>query len=474
MFKKSPSKINFLKSLVPLALASTVAVGSSTSAQALQFNFSYAPGTTLEQMVGFEMAGGMWTNNLGDDIGVNIHVEMSNSFSGKTIGGSLPGIVAQQRFENYRKNMERDIRSFNDTLAVNSLGIKKDGKKFNAMVDGKQIKDIDNVSLTRANAKAMGLVADSSNDHLDGFVTISNLQNQSVGWDYNYLHNDKIANNNLDFLSVVVHELGHSLGFVSGVDNPGWLNLVEQNQNGNKIDRNEVDYVTPLDLFRYTSESAAYGKELGEGIPDLSFGKNPYFSITRGITGMADFSTGTATNLGGDGKQASHWKSQNGAIGIMDALLSPGQRRNLSELDLAVMDVIGWNLQKGNKNLATLHLEAKQRLANKLGVTVAWLDANPIEAAKRLSRDRSQDVDMMVDKSLVYEWGRQTCQSKITGCWRQDGYWQRMLWQEYSPQSSTQDVKEVPEPASTMGLLGMVAVFVGSRLKKSAKASRKS
>jgi hypothetical protein len=121
--------------------------------------------------------------------------------------------------------------------------------------------------------------------------------------------------------------------------------------------------------LRYTSESTAYGKNLGESIPDLSFGKNPYFLITRSVTGLADFSSKTATNFGGDGKPVSHWKSQNGAIGIMDVLLSPGQRRNLFALDLTVMDILGWEIQKGNKDLATLHLEAKQR--QKLGVTVA-------------------------------------------------------------------------------------------------------
>jgi hypothetical protein len=71
------------------------------------------------------------------------------------------------------------------------------------------------------------------------------MQNQSFGWDYNYLRNASAASNNLDSLSIIVHELGHSLGFVSGVDNPDWLNLVEQNQNGNKIDTNKVDCVTP-------------------------------------------------------------------------------------------------------------------------------------------------------------------------------------------------------------------------------------
>jgi hypothetical protein len=56
------------------------------------------------------------------------------------------------------------------------------------------------------------------------------------------------------------------------VYNSDWLNFVEQNQNGNTIDKNEVDYIKLLDLFSYTSESTAYGKNLGKGIPNLLCG----------------------------------------------------------------------------------------------------------------------------------------------------------------------------------------------------------
>jgi hypothetical protein len=477
MFYKNISQFSFLKSLTPVTLASIAVINSQSNAQAVEFNFSYAPGTTLEQAIGFEMAGGLWADRLTDDVSVNIYVETIDNLSDNTIAGSLPAIQAEQRFDKYRLNLQKDRRSLNDLQAVNSLKIKKDGKKFNALVDDRKLKDIETVSLTRANAKAMGLLSDNSSSQLDGYIVMSNLKDKPVSWDSDYLRNSSASSNSLDYLTVAVHEIGHSLGFVSGVDNPGWLNIVERGQNGEKIDKKEIEYTTPLDLFRYTTESAYYEGKLGEGFPDLSFGKNPYFSLDRGLTGMADFSTGTATNLGGEGKQASHWKSENGAIGIMDALLETGQRRNLSETDLMVMDVIGWNLKNGTKSLSTLNLEAKQRLATKLGVTVEWLDANAVEAANKLGRDRSSDLDSMIDRSQVYEWGRQFCDNRVSLCWRQEGLWQELLWTrlEDMPIASTESTpfrsgEAVPEPSQIGGAL---LAIIGLRcLFKQKKRSR--
>jgi hypothetical protein len=54
----------------------------------------------------------------------------------------------------------------------------------------------------------------------------------------------------------------------------------------------------------------------------------------------------------------------------MNALLNSSQRRNLFALNLTVMNILGWEIQKGNKDLAMLHLKTKQQLAQKLGVTV--------------------------------------------------------------------------------------------------------
>jgi Ca2+-binding RTX toxin-like protein len=95
---------------------------------------------------------------------------------------------------------------------------------------------------------------------------------------------------------------------------------------------------------------------------------------------------------------------------MMDATLSIGERASLNALDLRVFDVIGWDLVSGGMNtslnLTTLNAQAKQSLAQRLGVSASWLDANPAVAAQQIAQDRTQDVLTMIDLSAVYDKSR--------------------------------------------------------------------
>lgn len=71
---------------IPAALLST------TPAQAANFRFTYGPNTSLEQMVGFEIAGGIWSSYLKDDVTLNLYVETTNLLPSGTVGGALPGL----------------------------------------------------------------------------------------------------------------------------------------------------------------------------------------------------------------------------------------------------------------------------------------------------------------------------------------------------------------------------------------------
>jgi PEP-CTERM motif len=459
------NKINFLKSFTPLAIASTVLFGSNPSAQAVQFNFSYTPGTTLEQMIGYEMAGGIWAAQLSDNVSVNLYIQMDSNLPQGVIGGALPGVKAFNKFEDFQTALGSDRKSADDTLASNNMFSHAKGFHVQLQGNGKnnEIKAIQTINMTRANAKALGML-NGNDSALDGVIVMNTLTNVSkpVSWNYNFTGN--VPSNQLDFLSVAVHEMGHNLGFVSGTDDPGLLSVVTDNARGGKgIDGKNMGYVNVLDMFRYSSASAV------EGMPDLSVnGQGKYFSIDGGSTALAYFSTGKDTTLGADGKQGSHWKQQGNAVGIMDPLLSAGQKRSITALDRRAMDVIGWDVQQIATDLATLQLQAKQRLAAKLRVTVAWLEANPTEAARRLSQDRSQEVDAMLQNSQIYEWGQTPgqgqCQNNRPGCRWQDAFWEHGYWETYDPQTTTA-AQSVPEPSSIAGLFGLVGLGILSRRK---------
>jgi hypothetical protein len=463
MSKKSPHTTDLINLLAPLTLASVAVIGSNTSAQAVNINYSYAPGTTLEQMIGFEMAGGIWSSHLADNVSVNIYVQTTNDLPTNVIGGALPGISAKQRYDTWRNSIIADKKSADDNSVVNNL--QDDQDKFTAIVDGYKVDNNYYLNMTRANAKALGMV-NGSDSALDGYVLMSNLQGTPVSWNYNY-QNNSIPTNNLDFLSVGIHEVGHILGLVSGVDRPGWLTQKTQYDDAHKSDyyaslTGKLDHVTPLDLFRFSSKSIAAGG-LAQHWIDMSIGGNPYFSVNGGQTALGYFASGEDTSLGGDGEQASHWKQNDNPLGIMDPVLSAGQRTDISTLDRGAMDAIGWDLGTGAIDLATLELQAKQRLAARLGVTVAWLEANPLEAALLLTLDRTQDVGTMIQESKIYEWGY-NCQATNT-CWKQEGLWQNFHWQTLNSSPSNPQAKSVPEPTSLAGLLGIALLGIGSLFK---------
>ena len=72
-----------------------------------------------------------------------------------------------------------------------------------------------------------------------------------------------------------MHEIGHSLGFTSGVD------ILDLNASGFLDD--QFDYVSTMDLFRYSAESVAAG---GNGTIDWTAGTNgkSFFAGRRGDT----------------------------------------------------------------------------------------------------------------------------------------------------------------------------------------------
>jgi hypothetical protein len=177
------------------------------------------------------------------------------------------------------------------------------------------------IRLTTANARAVGLLG--ANDPLiDGSVSFSS----TFTWDFD--PTDGVNSNAFDFIGVATHEIGHALGFVSGVD------ILDLNRSGNYSDA-AFTYIAPADLFRCSTESKAAGADL-----DFSADKRTkYFSLDNCNNSIATFSTGRTF---GDGQQASHWKDNLG-IGILDPTAAYGERLAITATDLALYDVIGWD-----------------------------------------------------------------------------------------------------------------------------------
>jgi hypothetical protein len=376
------------------------------------FNFSYAPGTTLQQMVGFETAGRIWSAYLTDAITINLHVGVSSSMPTGVIGGALPGVQAKQQYSTWRSRLAGDITSADDQSAFQNQQV--NASQFTASIDGYKVANNLTINLTRANAKALGMLS-GTDAGLDGYILFSQSPGSGFSWNYDYTRQSTGTTSSLDFLSTAIHEIGHVLGFVSGLDKPGWLmeKTDEEKYDDTPISQfyaslnGQLGHTTPLDMFRFSTKSVQQSAAVADRWIDMSVGGTPYFSVDGGKTNLGNFSTTKNTKIGGDGQQASHWKK--GTNTMMAPTLASGARGVVSTLDLRAMDVIGWNLASNattlSLDLSALVGQSQQALAQKLGQTVSWMNANATLAAQTIDQDLSSSVATMVQNSQVYNWG---------------------------------------------------------------------
>ncbi|RMF28185.1 MAG: hypothetical protein D6756_00615 [Cyanobacteria bacterium J083] len=474
-FFSQPTNKKWQKYLVPLIAVSGIC-GTTTNANALTFDFSYAPGTTLEQMIGFETAGQIWSSYLEDDVTVRIHVEMSNTLPENVIGGALPGWQFKQNYTQFRQQVFNDRLSTDDYTAHESLGI----SDYDVLLEKRTYRNIDSLSLTNANAKSLGLITDNP-ENLDAYILMSHLTDYSnVSWSYNFDRQQENDHHSLDFLSTAMHEIGHALGFVSGVDSA----KVKDQDATLKENLERIVKTTSLDLYRYSKNSKK------RQVLDLGVGHQSYFSLDGGETIIGNFARGKQENLQGvDGFQASHWKyDNNNPLGIMTPALKKGETLEITDLDLRAFDVIGWDrsvfnpidynqmMQAGKTSLA-------QRFDSNADASLIDNYLNNIDpivavnAANSLSEDKTNQVIQMLQQSEIYEWGSWGGGGNCTGCnnqvlvddLAQNGIFnQSLYWSTLSTPSVTtaSAAASTPEPTALFSLVGLGLFVLKSHQKR--------
>lgn len=323
-----------------LALASAfLAAGSATAAPT--FNFQFVAGTSLQAQQGFIEAANRWSSVLTDNVVINLTVGFNPL--APNILGQAQSARESYSYSEFRDGLVGDISSANDITATGSLS---SGNSFGMLLNrtannpngtGSATTYVDNdgdannavVNVTSASAKAIGLATSGQTlqgciGSCDGFIQF----NSQFTFDFN--PNDGVNSGAYDFVGVAAHEIGHTLGFTSGVDVLDYNSTAPDFYNDD-----EFVFVSSLDLFRYSSDSAA------EGVIDWSAdNRDKYFSIDGGVTDLAGFSTGVEH---GDGRQNSHWKDDL-YIGLMDPTAGLGEVLAISQEDVLAMDVIGWNV----------------------------------------------------------------------------------------------------------------------------------
>jgi len=287
---------------------------------------------------GFQQAQAIWSGYLADSINVNLVLDWA-----PLDGGTLASTNSNEQpfpLINTLAALSADRYSADDFLAVSNLPAGPALSGF--VIDRAGARYLNTATATAntvltfptANAKALGLWG--ANDATsDGTVTFNSGVN--FGFDHS-----SVAPGTYDFLGIAEHEIGHALGFTSGVDG---VDFVSKNGPGVGLDLNgplaglgtgeDLPVFSVIDMYRHSTEANAINSTTLELAP----GGAAFFSIDGGLTNLALFSTGV---YNGDGRQASHWKNNTPAV--MKPAISNGTVQDISPLDLRAFDVIGYQL----------------------------------------------------------------------------------------------------------------------------------
>ncbi len=297
------------------------------SAPAIVFNLIPEPGMPQYAIDGFNAAASVWSSVLTDNVTINIQIgyaslgpniigETTSSFIEASYASTLDALASRRTsaddYSSYAALQQGSsfTRLINHTID-NPNGPNSATPYFDTM---------DRIGLTTANAKVLGLLEQDSS--IDAVIRFSS------DFEFDFNNGPSINFWQMDFIGVAAHEIGHALGFASGVDD---IDYFHGQYPGGEFSSNLID------LFRFSQLSLSYGP----GIPDYTAdNRDKFFSTDGGETELALFSNGLNY---GDERQASHWKDDLG-IGLLDPSADYGEKLKLTQMELRVFDVMGFTI----------------------------------------------------------------------------------------------------------------------------------
>lgn len=368
-----------------IAAASMMASGANAATKINLIDLGGVTGSQSEQ--GFKIAANFWERVLTNDVTINLGVSYAklapnvigstgSTRRDTTVSAWKNGVLNTR--SNYTLDQTAVLPTLNAAGGVSFIGqgtrpapTAADPSAVQQDTNSQVYIDGDTVSskvlyLNTSVQKAVGIYTGSSTAR-DGNVTFS------TDFSFDFDPTNGIDADKMDFIGVAIHEIGHALGFVSGVDLYDVYGYPNGVGGSLGYDLNDTSVFSALDMFRYSNDPNNVAPGAGPSL-DLTVRTASYFSIDGGQTqvgGNSLFSTGA---YNGDGRQASHFKdtpsNQGGCdgynqLGILDPTFCRGEMGVVKGLDLAAYDAMGWNINfdvlnslSYNRNTAQIYVQA--------------------------------------------------------------------------------------------------------------------
>jgi hypothetical protein len=331
----------------------------------------------------FINAAAKWEALIKDPITINVDVDFGTTFFGKSFGDAT--IIGQTQSQLlYSVGNYSEVRQHLLNHATGS-----EGTLYAALPASSVPTDIGTVNTAVVASpllRALGFLPSVADDSEQGQIGSAPQIGFNSAFGFDFDPNNGINNSLTDFDAVATHEMGHLLGFNSSVGD-------------READPTEVLALNVWDIFRFRPGTSNLGsfstaqRILSSGGAQIQFNGGAELGL----------STGRASDpIGGDGRQASHWKDdqQSGQyIGIMDPTIARGQRYTMTTNDQAAIDSFGYTIiatsPPANDNFANSQLIS--------GNTGSVTGTNAF-ASKEVGEPIHSADGVLSNKSVWYRW----------------------------------------------------------------------